>query len=216
MKRVGGHLTYANVVSSLCLFLLLGGGVTYAATHLGKNSVGAKQLKKNAVLTAKIKNEAITAAKVKKGTLTGAQINASTLSTVPTAQTANSLGPPEAWHMVGSPGEPNFETTWNNSNPHELESAGFYKDHEGVVHLKGVVSGGPGGGGAIFALPAGYRPASGKVLVRLTLCVGPGCPASRISELGIDGPGFGSDGAVIAPLPEITTSLEGITFRAES
>ena len=112
---MGGHLTYANVVSSLCLFLLLGGGVTYAATHLGKNSVGAKQLKKNAVLTAKIKNEAITAAKVKKGTLTGAQINASTLSTVPTAQTANSLGPPEAWHMVGSPGEPNFETTWNNS-----------------------------------------------------------------------------------------------------
>ena len=85
-----------------------------------------------------------------------------------------------------------------------------------MVHLKGVVSGGPGGGGAIFALPAGYRPASGKVLVRLTLCVGPGCPASRISELGIDGPGFGSDGAVIAPLPEITTSLEGITFRAES
>ena len=55
MKRVRGHLTYANVVSSLCLFLLLGGGVTYAATHLGKNSVGAKQLKKNAVLTAKLR-----------------------------------------------------------------------------------------------------------------------------------------------------------------
>ena len=153
---------------------------------------------------------------MKNGTLTGAQINASTLGTVPTAQTANSIVPPEGWHMVGAPGEPGFETTWNNDSPHELESAGFYKDREGVVHLKGVVAGGPGGGGTIFSLPAGYRPASGKVIVRITLCHGPDCPASGFSELGIDGPGSGSDGAVIAPLPEIITSLEGISFRAES
>ena len=47
------RLTYSNVVSTLCLFLLLGGGAAYAASHLGKNSVGSKQLKKNAVITAK-------------------------------------------------------------------------------------------------------------------------------------------------------------------
>ena len=44
---------YANVMSTLCFFLLLGGGAAYAAGHLGKNAVGTKQLKKNAVTTAK-------------------------------------------------------------------------------------------------------------------------------------------------------------------
>jgi hypothetical protein len=81
-------LTYANVVATLALFVAVGGASAFAASHLGKNSVGSKQIKKNAVTTAKIKKEAITAAKIKKGTLTGTQINASTLGTVPTATTA--------------------------------------------------------------------------------------------------------------------------------
>src|SRR5215475_4600191 len=102
------RLTYANVVATLALFIALG-GASYAAIKLPKNSVGAKQLKKNAVTTAKVKKEAITAAKVKKGTLTGTQINTATLGTVPTAQTANSIAAPEAFHEVGKPGEPGFQ-----------------------------------------------------------------------------------------------------------
>ena len=78
-------LSYANVVSTICLFLLLGGGAAFAASQLGKNTVGSKQLKNNAVTTAKIKKEAITAAKVKKGTLTGKQVNGSTLTGVSAA-----------------------------------------------------------------------------------------------------------------------------------
>lgn len=62
------HLSYANVVSTLCLFLLLG-GVAYAAVQLPKNSVGAKQLKRNAVTGPKIKDGAISAAKLQKSTL---------------------------------------------------------------------------------------------------------------------------------------------------
>ena len=92
MNRLRPKLTYANVMSTLCFFLLLSGGAAFAASHLGKNSVGARQLKKNAVTTAKIKNEAITAAKVEKGTLTGTQINASTLGAVPTAGNAATAG----------------------------------------------------------------------------------------------------------------------------
>src|SRR5262249_41236891 len=84
-------LTYANVVSTLCLFLLLTGGAAFAAGQLAKNSVGSKQLRKNAVTTAKLKSEAVTGAKVKKGTLTGTQIDASTLSTVPSASDALTL-----------------------------------------------------------------------------------------------------------------------------
>jgi hypothetical protein len=56
-------LTYANVMSTLCFFLLLGGGA-YAASQLAKNSVGTKQLKNNAVSAAKIKNGAVTQAKI--------------------------------------------------------------------------------------------------------------------------------------------------------
>lgn len=47
-------MTYANVVASLCLFLLIGGGTAFAASHLSANSVGAKQLKKGAVTPAKL------------------------------------------------------------------------------------------------------------------------------------------------------------------
>jgi len=99
MKRLHGKLTYANVMSTLCFFMLLGGGA-YAATKLAKNSVGTKQLKKNAVVTSKIKNGTVTGAKiangaisgekVQGGSLTGTQINASTLGTVPSATHAGS------------------------------------------------------------------------------------------------------------------------------
>lgn len=54
MKKLTAGLTYANVVSTLCLFLLLGGGAAFAATQLPKNSVGAKQIRKGAVTQAKI------------------------------------------------------------------------------------------------------------------------------------------------------------------
>jgi len=63
MKNLRSRLTYANVISTLCLFMLLGGGA-YAATQLPKNSVGAKQLKKGAVTGAKIKQGTIDASKL--------------------------------------------------------------------------------------------------------------------------------------------------------
>jgi hypothetical protein len=80
--KIRGKLTYANVVASLALFIAIGGASAFAATELGKNSVGSKQLRKNAV----------TAAKIKKGAVTGAKINLGTLGTVPHATTADALG----------------------------------------------------------------------------------------------------------------------------
>jgi hypothetical protein len=78
LKLASGKLTYSNVISTLCLFLLLGGGTAFAANQLGKNSVGSKQIKKNAVTTAKLKN----------GAVTGSKIKLSTLGTVPSATKA--------------------------------------------------------------------------------------------------------------------------------
>jgi len=83
------RLTYANVMSSIAIFLVLGGATAVAATHLGKNSVGASQLKKNSVTSAKLKNSSVTAAKIKNGAITGSKVNLSTLGTVPSATNAN-------------------------------------------------------------------------------------------------------------------------------
>jgi hypothetical protein len=54
MHRLRGKLTYSNVISTICLFLLVGGGTAFAASQLGKESVGTNQLKKAAVTPAKL------------------------------------------------------------------------------------------------------------------------------------------------------------------
>lgn len=58
MKFARGRLTYANVMSSIAVFLVVAGGSAFAASQLGKESVGTKQLKKEAVTLAKIKQAA--------------------------------------------------------------------------------------------------------------------------------------------------------------
>lgn len=75
MKRIGAKLTYSNVVSTICLFLLLGGGAAWAATQLPKNSVGAKQLKDGSVTASKLAPSARTALTGPRGATgaTGAQ-----------------------------------------------------------------------------------------------------------------------------------------------
>jgi hypothetical protein len=61
------RISYANVVSTLALFLVLTGGAAYAAhRYLTKKSVGTPQLKANAVTTSKIKANAITTRKLKR------------------------------------------------------------------------------------------------------------------------------------------------------
>jgi hypothetical protein len=69
-RRLCGKLTYANVVSTLCLFLLLGGGAAYATLSLPKNSVGSKQLKVHAVTASKVKPGTLSLADLKPGVIT--------------------------------------------------------------------------------------------------------------------------------------------------
>jgi hypothetical protein len=56
MRRL--PLSYANVISSIALFVALG-GTGYAVTQLPRNSVGNRQLKANAVTSAKIRARAV-------------------------------------------------------------------------------------------------------------------------------------------------------------
>jgi hypothetical protein len=75
IDHLRSRLTYANVVATLALFLVLGGGSALAASRLAKNSVGTKQ----------IKNGAITGSKLADGSVTGAKIALASLGTVPSA-----------------------------------------------------------------------------------------------------------------------------------
>lgn len=88
MKQIHRRFTYANVMSSIAVFLILGGATAVAAGQLGKNSVGSKQIKKNAVTAAKIKKNAVTTEKLAPGAVTGAKVNLSSLGTVPNATKA--------------------------------------------------------------------------------------------------------------------------------
>ncbi len=83
MKQIRKRLTYANVMSSIAVFLVLGGATAFAAKKIGSN-----QIKANAIVTGKIKKEAITTAKIKKDAVTGAKVKESSLGTVPSATNA--------------------------------------------------------------------------------------------------------------------------------
>ena len=91
-QQIRKRLTYANVMSTIAVFLTLGGATALAAGQLGKNSVGPRQLKSKAVTTGKLANNAVNAAKVANGSLTGQDINVAALGTVPNATSALSAG----------------------------------------------------------------------------------------------------------------------------
>jgi hypothetical protein len=77
--RLRRHLTYANVVSTICLFLVLG-GVGYAASTARKNSVTSKS----------VKDQSLTGKDVKNDSLTGDDVVESSLKPVPSALHADS------------------------------------------------------------------------------------------------------------------------------
>lgn len=72
MRQVLGQLTYSRVVSTLALFIALGGGAY--AISLGKNSVGSKQIKEGAVRSAEIKDKAVKGRDIAPNTIGGGKI----------------------------------------------------------------------------------------------------------------------------------------------
>jgi hypothetical protein len=73
VKQIRQRLTYANVVSTLALVLVVGGATAIAA-KVPKHSVGPHQLRSNAVTTPKIKANAVTTRKIKKNAVTTIKI----------------------------------------------------------------------------------------------------------------------------------------------
>lgn len=95
MKQVRKRLTYANVMSSLAVFLVIGGGVAFAAVNLPPNSVGTPQIKRNAVKTGKVAFEAIKAGKLSKNAVPTNRVRDNAIATAKIADlavTADKLG----------------------------------------------------------------------------------------------------------------------------
>ena len=81
-ERLVRHLSFANVIACLALFVALGGGA-YAAS-----SINGKSIVNKSIGAGKLKNGTLTSSQVKKGSLNGSVIDSSSLGTVPAAQTA--------------------------------------------------------------------------------------------------------------------------------
>jgi len=66
-SKLRSRLTYANAMSTIAVFIALGGGAY--AVSVPRNSVGPKQLKNNAVTSAKVKNRSLVIGDFKSGQL---------------------------------------------------------------------------------------------------------------------------------------------------
>ena len=85
------RLTYANVLSTLALFVALGGGA-YAASQLPNDSVGTPQLKDNAVTSRKVKDHTVVRKDVAGGQVATPQQLAGKLGKNATAANSAKLG----------------------------------------------------------------------------------------------------------------------------
>jgi hypothetical protein len=118
MTQIKSRLTYANIMSSIAVFLILGGAGAYAAkkntqkigtTQLKSSAVTAAKIKNGAVVNSKLGNSAVSTDKLADGSVTnsklaegavsttklandsvtGEKISESTLAEVPSANSAN-------------------------------------------------------------------------------------------------------------------------------
>ena len=232
LARLRSHLTYANVGVTVAL-VLAGTGFAVAAIP-GSDGVihGCYQKKRGTLRVVKqgkrCKGSEKALAWNQQGRPgTDAQFNGVGAGGDLSGSYPNpALAAPEGWHEVGAPGEPGFQNSWHNAGFANTETVAFYRDREGVVHLRGAIL--PGvqtSGTAMFQLPPGYRPASGKYIFLAVAC---GCEVSdpqgnhvspQTGEIQIYGSGFGAstDGKVT---PDTggpgAWFFDGVTFRAAS
>jgi hypothetical protein len=150
-----------------------------------------------------------------------ANLNADMVDGTDASQLATNTS--EGWHEIGAPGEPTFGDGWSNGTPSyicsgqsagcvEYNTAGFYKDSLGVVHLKGSIkldlNSCNGCSSIAFRLPEGYRPARAAVF-------------DPASDRGDNNVFVLYDGHFQLSSPDgfsgtYNYSLDGITFRAEN
>ncbi len=74
LERLKTHLSYANVMATIAVFVALG-GTSYAATKLARNSVGSTQIRAKAVGSSELKSRAVTSSKLRSGSVTASKLS---------------------------------------------------------------------------------------------------------------------------------------------
>lgn len=74
MKPLSKHLTFANVMSCIALFVALSGAAYAAKTTIGRKAVKTQNLANNSVTALKLRNASVTTTKIANGAVTGPKI----------------------------------------------------------------------------------------------------------------------------------------------
>lgn len=221
MRRFRPRLTYANVVSTLCLFILLGG----TAWAVAANSVGTAQLKNGAVTKPKLAADSVDGSKVADKSLTDADIKVDTFSGSERWHHFNDLAAGDCGSEanVGRvfciAGDGADNSRWGNSSyvaNYGYGDPAYYRDREGVVRLRGLAACADHGSSTwcsdnrftLFYLPPGYRP-YGLIALHAIAGTGAGSGDHYINIF--------PDGRVRADgspaLKNSFISLDGLSFR---
>jgi hypothetical protein len=193
------HLTYSNVVSSLCLFLLLGGGAAWAVDGplAGQDTVGSEDIINREIRTDDIRDNNVVTRNLAPNAVTSPKI----AGVAGAAFTDAGLVVPHPF--VGNC----FESVnrWEDLSANVNNQVGYYRDPLGFVHLQGVAvkCGSPPSGDTIFTLPPGHRPAK---LEHHAAVYSSGAKEVQIHSTG-------GVTAASGPSPSDWVSLDGLTFR---
>lgn len=233
LRRLGTHVRN-QWMGALALFLVLTGGTAYALD--GTNTVFSDDIVNGEVKTADLAANAVNSTKVANNSLTLADINKPPWQVVaPNPQTSNDpCDFSTSATFCGYTSSYFVRAFWANFGG-DFQTARFYRDAVGQVHIQGLVKaqlgtcGGPSpqcfAPPAIFLLPLGYRPAK-------DLIFGVDCsedhdnnPASGVEHGRLDiiantgevrwSPGSAFDTGFDNCDPNNYISLSGIEFRAE-
>jgi hypothetical protein len=123
---------------------------------------------------------------------------ADTAATADRAALAEALTEPEEVEFFGNPGAPLVGV-----GVEELESIGFYRDHDGIVHLRGLVKTKAESLAAVGTMPSGFTPAATEKFYGVAAKGGVTVWVYANGSIEIYG----------APTGE-TVSLSGLTWRA--
>jgi hypothetical protein len=137
MRRIASRLSYANVISTVCLFLVLGGGTAVALN--GSNTVFSDDIVNGQVKPSDLAPLAFTAVK-------------------PNPQLASDPCPAEAGRFCGFVGSSGYRG-WKNLGQNYAPAA-YARDGLGMVRLQGTTLDSVAPHNPIFVLPPGYRPAA--------------------------------------------------------
>jgi hypothetical protein len=146
------QLSYANVMSTIAVFVALG-GTSYA---VARNSIGNAQLRKNAVTSTKVRDRTLQKSDLAPSARLGTRGARGLQGPAgPAGPPGSGAAPPEPWKGLS------LAAGWGNYGT-PYDGAGYRKEASGRVFLRGLVTrtdGLPPASSPIGTLPAGYRPA---------------------------------------------------------